>query len=655
MFSLVCFRFAAVLLLSCVVIGGLAGCGGSSPDKPASTQSSATTQSLTESAIIPVGLEATVREIPGGAPVPNGGWLIPGHEYRLDVVVRDADELVHFIGEDADSARLAARLTVRASGLEWDATRRTLKAAGQAEGVPGGVYGLIVELTGGAGLKRTYAFHPDWPAVRDLQPEDVADLSFSVHSGFSDGALFPGEPARFAVVLKDERGREYSSDEPKVRQLLAGHLSVHSEAVLADLNQYMLTINPEWFNGTRRQYAVELLLSGIPVRAQRTFLIPPLAYAGPEPEDVAALDVPIQGLNPDDTLDPGKPIPLQVRVTDKKGHIFVAGQRRPGELPLPWSRLSVRTENMRADFEHDRLVPEADLVKIAGKSYQLTVTYAGRKALTTTLILKPFPYAWYRDRMLTEPQIGFSGEAGLLGQPGRVGSKGEDGQGTPGHPGQPGGPGAPGQRGPDIIVSATLARTFDSLVDLIFIEVATQGKRTYSFRKLTDPPLKIVSIGGKGGTGGSGGAGGAGGNGSGNANGADGGPGGSGGPGGAGGDGGDIQLFLSRPDLQRHFVLESAPGPEGAGGAAGAGGAGGKTGQTGTLNGRQGAGGFNGPSGQPGRPGQVSTYTGGPSAELNNNPPSDYKQHLFFANFRVGNERKLISGSGDSGRRDPAR
>ena len=603
---------------------------------------------------MPVGIEVTLRETPGGAPVPNGAWLIPGQDYWLDIAVRDAAAQVYRLGVEPEAAQWQKSLEVRGEGLEWFPGERRLHASNNAGTLAGGQYELTVHLKGPKDLVRKQTFRPDWPIVRGLHPEDVSELRFVVRTAYPEGALMPGEPGRLVVQVRDRRGREYSSETRAVRDMLLGALAINGDAIAADLNQFTVALNPSWFNVTRRKYEIEAVLTSVagPVRASRVYALPPLAYLGPEPDDVQTLEVPLQGLNPDDSVDPGKPIPVQVRVTDKKGRIFATGARSPGVLPLPWSRLTVQTENLRVNFDKERLEPEADPVKMAGRHYSLTVSYGGRKALTATYLLKPYPYAWYRDRMLTGTQLVFSGESGQGGLPGRAGSKGEDAgrsaEASPGHPGQPGGPGASGQHGPEIIVAATAARTFDNLMELILVEILEHGKRSYHFRKPTDPPLKIVSQGGRGGAGGTGGDGGAGGGGA-AANGADGGPGGSGGPGGAGGDGGSVQLFLSRADLQRHFVLDSQPGPEGPGGPGGGGGTGGKAGKPTALNGRQGPSGSVGPSGQPGRAGQVSVYTGGPAADLNNNPPAGFKERLFLANFRVSSERRLISGPGDSG------
>lgn len=609
----------------------------------------------------PVAIEVILREHVGGAPVPNGGWLIPGQDYTLDIALRDSAAQVIRMGFDPEAAAWERSLEVRGEGLEWFAKERRLHASTNAGALPGGQYELSVQVKGYRDLARKLAFRPDWPIVRGLHPEDVSELRFTVRTPYPDGALLPGEPGRLIVQVRDRRGRDYSSEAPAVRDMLLGALAINGEAVAADLNQFTVALNPAWFNPARRKYEMEAVLTTAAgkLKASRAFALPPLAYLGPEPGDVQSILVPLQGLNADDTVDPGKPIAFQVRVTDKKGRVFATGTRLSGALPLPWSRLTVQTENVRVNFDQERLEPEADLVKMAGRHYSLTVSYGGKKALTATYVLKPYPYAWYRDRMLTDAQLVFSGDGGQAGQPGRAGTKGEDagsrGEAAPGRPGQAGGPGSAGQHGPDIIVAATAARTFDNLMELIFIEVSEHGKRSYSFRKPTDPPLKIVSQGGRGGGGGTGGDGGTGGGGAAAANGADGGPGGSGGPGGAGGDGGSVQLFLSRADLQRHFTLESLPGPEGPGGQGGGGGSGGRTGKPAALNGRQGPGGSAGPSGQPGRSGQVSVYTGGPAADLNNNPPAGFKERLFLANFRVSAERHLISGPGDAAKPETPR
>ena len=613
---------------------------------------------------VPKDLEVTLRERAGGAPVPDGGWLIPGQDYMLDIAVRDTAEQVHRLGVDPDAAQWQGSLQVRGAGLEWFPEERRLHASNNPATLAGGRYELSVVLKTPKEWVRKLTFRPDWPAVRGLRPEDVAQMRISVRTPYPEGGLLPGEPGQLVVEVGDGRGRDYSSETPAVREMLRGALAVQGDAIEADLDRFTVRINPAWFNATRRQYRIDALLTSAAgtVRASRVYALPPLAYLGPEPDDVQRLDVPLQGLNADDTADPGKPIPFQVRVTDTKGRVFATAPAAADVLPLPWSRLTVRAENMRVNFEKSLLEPEADLVKMAGRRYALTLTYGHKSSLTVTYVLQPYPYAWYRDRMLSGAELVFSGEDGQPGQPGRAGGKGENagtrGEASPGRPGQPGGPGSAGQHGPDVIVAATAAQTFDGLMDLIFIEVTANGKRSYYFRKPADPLLKIVSQGGRGGAGGAGGDGGAGANGEGAAGGADGGPGGGGGPGGAGGDGGTIQLFLSRADLQRHFILESRPGLEGPGGKAGSGGSGGKAGKDGAVNGRPGAAGVAGASGQPGRAGPASVYTGGPAADLNNNPPAGFKERLFLANFHVSAERRLISGPGEAGTREapsPAR
>jgi hypothetical protein len=52
------------------------------------------------------------------------------------------------------------------------------------------------------------------------------------------------------------------------------------------------------------------------------------------------------------------------------------------------------------------------------------------------------------------------------------------------------------------------------------------------------------------------------------------------------------------------------------------------------------------PAGAPGRLGQAGIMTGGPAADLNNNPPADYKRNLFFVNVRVSPEQRVLSSSG---------
>lgn len=623
------------------------------PGRPAGTQAP-----VEPGKPVPKDLVVTLRELAGAAPVPNGSWLIPGQDYTLDIAVRDTAEQVHRLGVDPDAAQWQASVEVRGAGLEWFPEQRRLHASSNPATLAGGQYELSVALKTPKEWVRKLTFRPDWPVVRGLRPEDVAQMRISVRTPYPEGALLPAEPGRLIVEVRDGRGREYSSETPAVRDMLLGALAVRGDAIEADLKRFTVRLNPAWFSATRRQYQIDALLTSAAgtVRASRVYALPPLAYLGPEPDDVQRLEVPLQGLNADDTVDPGKPIPFQVRVIDKRGHVFTTGPGEPGVLPLPWSRLTVRTENMRVNFEKALLEPEADLVKMAGRHYALTLTYGRRSSLTVTYVLRPYPYAWYRDHMLTGAELVFSGEDGQPGQPGRPGSKGEDAESrpeaSPGRPGQPGGPGSAGQHGPDVIVAATAAQTFDGLMELIFIEVSAYGKRSYYFRKPTDPLLKIVSQGGRGGAGGAGGDGGVGGNAAGAANGADGGPGGGGGPGGAGGDGGTIQLFLSRADLQRHFILESRPGPEGPGGQPGSGGSGSKAGKQATLSGRQGPAGVTGASGQPGRAGPASIYTGGPAADLNNNPPAGFKERLFLANFHVSAERRLISGPGEAGTRD---
>jgi hypothetical protein len=118
-----------------------------------------------------------------------------------------------------------------------------------------------------------------------------------------------------------------------------------------------------------------------------------------------------------------------------------------------------------------------------------------------------------------------------------------------------------------------------------------------------------------------------------------------------------VHLFLSRPDLQRYFALESVPGAGGIGGKPGVGGRGGRPGDPSSsgargLAGRQGQQGLESSGGAAGRAGSANISTGGPAADLNNNPPAEFRRNLFFVNVRVSAEQKLLSGSAAASRAD---
>ncbi|HUJ74794.1 MAG TPA: hypothetical protein VL359_08040, partial [bacterium] len=159
--------------------------------------------------------------------------------------------------------------------------------------------------------------------------------------------------------------------------------------------------------------------------AQAAAARPARVPGGPLPTQVRNVNVVLQGLNEDDTVDPGKPLGFLVQVTDQQGRVYSTAA--DARWPLDWSRLQVTAENMQVDAEHGRLLPEADLPKIAGRTYKLTVSYEGLANLKATYVLRPQIYAWYRDRMLESNRLVFTGDAGTPGEPGRHGGRGPDG------------------------------------------------------------------------------------------------------------------------------------------------------------------------------------------------------------------------------------
>jgi hypothetical protein len=89
--------------------------------------------------------------------------------------------------------------------------------------------------------------------------------------------------------------------------------------------------------------------------------------------------------------------------------------------------------------------------------------------------------------------------------------------------------------------------------------------------------------------------------------------------------------------------LDAKPGAGGNGGKPGEGGRGGRASGSG-MNGRQGQQGLESQAGAPGRAGQTSIMTGGPAADLNNNPPPEFRSRLFFVNLRISPEQKVLAG-----------
>ncbi|HEX7927513.1 MAG TPA: hypothetical protein VF678_07980, partial [bacterium] len=500
---------------------------------------------------------ATKEEIEGD------GYLTPGKAYRLDVALMEGDRVVATLQRGTVKA---SQLQVVVQGLTYNADAQTVVADAQPPQDPKFRYQLWISLREGNAAAASLQFQADTAFLYGPEPDAVADLDFTAAGKGDDGALLPGETVPLVLRLKDKRGREFTSDDPAMRPLLAARVKVLSDSARFDPQQWTVSLPRTGIKLGQTQYTIGVQY-GVPTGVQVSHRYP-VDYTrlfGPEPKDVKSIDVKLIGLNANDTIDPGKVLPFSGVATDHKGRRFGTGKDEP--LPLPWARLHVTAENLRVDQQTGTLTAEPDLVKIAGKSYRFTVSYGGVKSLTTTYVIKPELYAWYRDRTFSGGELrvggnaGASGTAGLSGNPGRDARPGDINRpradAITGEPGKPGTAGGAGQRGPDLTVAATLVRTFDNLVDYLFIEVTAQGQRSYYLRKPTDAPLKIVSQGGTGGTGGPGGAGGDGGAGPTGGSGGDGGAGGNAGPGGIGGDGGNVQLYLSRPDLQRYFVLES--------------------------------------------------------------------------------------------------
>lgn len=510
--------------------------------------------------------------------------LVPGQPIRMTVSVTDMNGHLH---TDAQESFDPSLMSVQTTFVEYNRSSRTITPEADPQKVAGGRYKITVQY---GHLKVTKTYAADFAVILGPAPEEVVDLSVALGEEGAPQFLIPGRRVKLHVSVTDVKGRVFRTDGGHLKLPLS-RIQVAAEGMVwepRDLT-FMPDDNFEQMRG--RTYKVSVHYQDRPDLTDTKTAVPDFAsLRGPEPADISSLAVTVGDVGDLATLSPGAKVPLKVTVTDVYGREFSTVQ---GTKKLPKDRLKVEASHINYDPGTFVLHCEPNAKKMIGETFSVTVSYHGRDDLRVTKTLAPDFLGSVKHLFLSGNELVFSGKPGGPGKPGNSGRDGHNGrdnlgeyqsggQGESGINGDSGGPGQNGWAGPRVQASATLVDSLDGKERLILLSVvAGAGSPQYVLRRLSDPPLRIVSTGGSGGgggVGGNGGKGGKGGDGFNSGSGGNGGDGGTGGQGGSGGPGGEIELIVPIQELRDNFLLESPPGHGGPGGQPGRQGNGGASG-----------------------------------------------------------------------------
>lgn len=520
----------------------------------------------------------------------------------VDVVVETGPGLDGAIVPGFDSP-VSIRVTDR-RGRVLSTADGTLKRGGKvALVVEGGRYdpvaGVLIADTPPAGTERTavvrwrvdYARRPDltqafeapvdWRAVVGPDPGEVVDVTVTGQSPeLLDGWLLPGAPLDLVVTALDARGRVYSTRPGYPLRLPWDRVEVEGDRLRGAAGAWVA--HPDVARGDR--YRAAVTYRGTAATAEATWRPDLQRFLGPEPDELAALDVALTGLV-DGRAPLGARLPVQVTATTTEGRVFQL--RTEGKMKLVPDRLSVGTTS--ATWDPTGAVVMADAIP-GGESVSFDLRYRGRPDLGASASWRPdylasIPKSWWVEG--GHAYAARRGADGERGRPARDGDPGRDTDdptiraesGQDGQDGEHGQSGADGQPGPRVRAAVAQAWTLDGehpvLVALIAVD---QLEPVLRLAPWDGAPLAIGSLGGHGGDGGSGGDagdGGGGGDGCLSGDGGAGGDGGDGGDGGRGGPGGPVYVVVSSPEVGARVRATSAGGRGGDGAVGGAAGRGG--------------------------------------------------------------------------------
>jgi len=588
----------------------------------------------------------------------EAGMLIPGTSYPFDVQMTDNKGKKYSLKEGSLFAR---DVRIQSDQVQIQPDGLTIAVASDVAKMPQGTIQLEVSY---GPIKKPYLKKQEYKAdlayVLGPEPQDVQE--FSVETGTEgDGALIvPGDTIPVQITIKDKKGRTYSAGRQKPA-LPVDRLSITAENMDWAPAAMTLTASKDRSSIGKSDYKLAVAYHGRDdLTFSRTFKPDLSAIDGPKPEDVRKLaidvDVPVSG-----RIVPGSGSAVTVTAVDKNGREY--STRSDARFRIPRNQLVLSGTNASFTNANFDVHFNSDAAAMVGAKFTISAKYAGNASVVAEKSFEPNLRAPFESLLLNRSEIVFAGSAGDKGTAGSSGSFGRDGtntsaqyatggSGSSGGRGGTGRPGGRGERGQKLLILAAKVLPIDGSEPYVVFELKRGDQAEIHTRHFSDPPLHVVSGGGRGGAGGDGGVGGhggQGGNGYNTGDGGNGGDGGRGGNGGRGGDGGDITLVGSDSDVLSLFELESIGGEGGRPGRGGSGGEYGKAGSAfsamlggmaaifgGNTNaprpilgdlGQSGSKGDDGDEGQEGQPGIVTKEVGS-VVGLMNKMPADLKKSI---------------------------
>ena len=196
--------------------------------------------------------------------------------------------------------------------------------------------------------------------------------------------IVPGERTQFEVRIKDKDGKVYSTADSS---LSWDDLDVAVTGATLDRSSGELTFLRDVGQEPESRYNVSVTYKPDPEIKGELQVQPDWApVLGPRPDDVAGMNISLDGYKNGDFLAPGLPVRLTVQVMDKEGRAFLLGGK---QNKLPVERLDIATENM--DFSRTALTFTGvnDKQATAGQGYQITIKYSGNPDYIYTAALTP--------------------------------------------------------------------------------------------------------------------------------------------------------------------------------------------------------------------------------------------------------------------------
>lgn len=215
---------------------------------------------------------------------------------------------------------------------------------------------------------------------KDLKGKDAAVIRILVNGHQDLDRLTPGETVELDIQAEDRRGRSYS--------LADGTLGTKFLTITPTLGRLDLaarTFTPERERAAVGEGAYGLHVvfgpEGKSAESNASFTPDFAAIEGPQPTDVRAMSVEVDGQSLLGYAVPGQPLRLRVRVLAAGGRTFVTGASRDR---IPVDRLEIAAKNMTVDAWSLTVTGNSDLDVARFERYQVTVRYKGRPDLDVT-------------------------------------------------------------------------------------------------------------------------------------------------------------------------------------------------------------------------------------------------------------------------------